>query len=56
MKKSRCMICGKPYDEIIPNNKIPGSRPHVDKDDCYIIYRKLEGIYGNAYIMVLREY
>ena len=52
MKVNRCIICGKSFDsdrfEDPSNLKF-----NIDKGSCYLIYKKLVGIYGIKYIELL---
>ena len=50
MKIDRCIICGKSCDrDSFEHNP----KFHIDKASCYLIYKKLLGIYGLKYIELL---
>jgi hypothetical protein len=55
-KANKCIICGKAFGldslSIAPKPTLM----NIDKTDCYIIYKKLLGIYGADYIKFLSSY
>ena len=52
MKVNRCIICGKSFD--IDSFEHPKNlKFNIDKASCYLIYKKLVGIYGIKYIELL---
>ncbi|HEX5186576.1 MAG TPA: hypothetical protein VFV86_06765 [Nitrososphaeraceae archaeon] len=56
MNKSRCMICGRMHNTNIREESSTPSKVHIKGDDCYTIYKKLLGIYGASFIVVLNSY
>jgi hypothetical protein len=52
MKDNRCIICGKSFD-IECFEHTSRLRFKIDKASCYLIYKKLLGIYGVKYIELL---
>ena len=52
IKVDRCIICGKSFaiDHFQNTSKLEFK---IDKASCYLIYKKLIGIYGIKYIELL---
>ncbi len=55
-KDTRCMICGKVHNTGVITNSLMSTKPNLPNDDCYLIYKRLLGIFGTSYISVLNSY
>ena len=55
-KEKRCIICGRIHETGV-NEKSSGIQQHqVERGFCYIIYKRLLGIYGSSYVDILNSY
>jgi hypothetical protein len=53
LNDTRCMICGRMHHASVPANP---SMAQNKSNDCYIIYKKLLGIYGASFMAILNSY
>jgi hypothetical protein len=56
LNNARCMICGRIHHTSVPVNPSMSQMVLNKSDDCYIIYKKLLGIYGAPFIDILNSY
>lgn len=56
MLNNKCIICGRVYKTTEFDNLSTVSKPLIDRNDCYRIYKKLLGVYGTAYIDLLSSF
>ncbi|WP_161486274.1 hypothetical protein [Candidatus Nitrosocosmicus hydrocola] len=54
MKDSRCIICGKTCNMGFDHSG--NLKFNIDKASCYLIYKKLLGVYGIQYMRVLNSH
>ena len=56
LSNSRCMICGRMHHTSVLPNLSMSPMVQNKRNDCYIIYKKLLGIYGAPFIAILNSY
>lgn len=54
-KNKKCMICGKIHETGVYENSYGLQQPHVERGFCYVIYKRLLGIYGTSYVDILNS-
>ncbi len=52
---NRCIVCGKEVRSNVFMDKKNNPYYEIDKNDCYLIYKKLLGIYGREYLEMLNS-
>jgi hypothetical protein len=54
-QQQTCAICGRPIKTSIIKQKVGTAYYMVDKDECAVILKRLHGVYGNDFCLMLKE-
>ncbi len=54
-KDKRCMICGRIHETGVYENSSEILQPQIEMGFCYVIYKRLLGIYGAPYVAILNS-
>jgi hypothetical protein len=46
---AKCVLCGKDLGEVNVVEKINGIDYYFDKEECVLIFRRLESVYGQGF-------
>jgi hypothetical protein len=46
---AKCALCGKDLGKVDVVKKINGIDYHFDKEECILIFRRLESVYGEGF-------
>ncbi|TVP40334.1 hypothetical protein NARC_80060 [Candidatus Nitrosocosmicus arcticus] len=55
LKDRKCIICGRIHERGVFANPSEMLQPQIERGFCYIIYKRLLGIYGTSYIDILNS-
>jgi hypothetical protein len=54
--ENKCIICGKSYSKNYLCCTSENVEFNIDKRECYLVYKKLMGIYGIAHLQFLSKF
>ncbi|MCI0565064.1 MAG: hypothetical protein MN733_41895 [Nitrososphaera sp.] len=55
MSNNTCVMCGRTFKEARVVEEINGSKYFFDKQECAVIMRKLNSVYGNDFCASVQD-
>lgn len=55
LNSAKCMICGRIHETGVYEDSSGIQQPQVERGFCYLIYKRLLGIYGASFITILNS-